>query len=241
MLIICICVSIAIAYANGFQYFDHVRGLYEKGRYEEAIQGFTTCKRVYYEELDVASLDNWIAKCKTNIKKRNAAIQDKRRAKIAEATRKAQEAKLAEEQRIKDSIQQERVKRKLLFVSSNAFLIDCEYPGMHQAIKGHIAKNSDFKFTDDPEKAYWSVYVTANAYEQNITEIKLNDEKTRRIFYSNVVAYVKVVDSISNETIYEVEITDKGNSGKDYRPAAIMAYNNINKTIGSEILKQLNK
>ncbi len=254
LILLFVCFTNFLSFAGGIEYFNHVKSLYNSGRYEEALQGFKSCKTVYHSEFNTDQINNiniWISKCQTKISEKKAIIQAKRKAEVAAAQRRAHEAKLAkekkekearlaEEQRIKDSIQQERIKRKLLFVSSNAFLIDCEYTGMHQAIKGHIANNSDFRFTDDPDKAYWSVYVTANAYEQNFTEIKSNNENIRKIYCSNVVAYIKIVDSISNETIYEVEITDKGNSSK-YRTAAINAYNKINKTISSEILKHLNK
>lgn len=218
ILLISIFISVS-AYADGIQYFDYVRSLYEQGRYEEAIQGFTACKKLYYDELDIASIDSWIGKCNIKIKERNAAIQARRQAEIAEAKRKAYEAK-----------QQERIEKKLLYVSSNAFIFNKEYTGMHQAIKGYIAENSEQRFTDDPEMAYWGVYITANAHEYS------ND---CGIHYSNVVAYIKITNEITKETIYESEVIVKGGSSMNYTVAAEKAYRNINKDIGIRIVEQL--
>lgn len=216
------------AYADGIQYFDHVRSMYEQGRYEEALQGFTACKKLYYDELDIASIDKWINTCNSKIKERNAAVQAKRQAEIAKA-------KLAEERRAHEEKQKKIVEKKLLFISSNAFLFDKEYTGMHQAIKGYIADNSEQKFTDDPEMAYWCVYITANAYEYS----HINE-----VYNANVVAYIKVVDAITNEIIYEGETYIRKGSSRGYEYAAQLAYSisnkdNIVKIVGTKIMEQL--
>lgn len=228
-LLISIFISVS-AYADGIQYFDYVRSLYEQGRYEEAIQGFNACKKLYYDELDIASIDNWVGKCNIKIKERNAAIQARRQAEIADAKRRADEARLAEERKAYEIRQQERKEKKLLYVSSNAFLFDAEYTGMHQAIKGYITDNSEQRFTDDSEMAYWCVYVTANAYEYNISN---------NTYFSNVTAYIKITNEITKETIYENEVVEKGGSSMSYTVAAEKAYRNINKNIGIRIIEQL--
>lgn len=222
ILMISILISVT-AYADGIQYFDHVRSMYEQGRYEEALQGFTACKKLYYDELDIASIDNWINTCNSKIKERNATVQAKRQSEIAKA-------KLAEERRAHEEKQKKIVEKKLLFVSSNAFLFDKEYTGMHQAIKGYIADNSEQRFTDDSEMAYWCVYVTANAYEYNMNN---------NTYFSNVTAYIKITNEITKETIYENEVVEKGGSSMNYTVAAEKAYRNINKNIGIRIIEQL--
>lgn len=234
ILLISILMSVS-AYADGIQYFDYVRFLYEQGRYEEAIQGFTACKKLYYDELDVASIDNWIGKCNIKIKERNAAIQARRQAEIADAKRRADESRLAEERKAYEARQQERKERELLYVSSNAFIFDKEYTGMHQAIKGYIAENSEQRFTDNSEMAYWCVYITANAYEYS----HINE-----VFNSNVVAYIKVVNAITNDVIYEGETYIRKGSSRGYEYAAQLAYSisnkdNIVKRVGTKILEQL--
>lgn len=221
------------AFADGIKYFEHVKSLYEQGRYEEAIQGFTACQNLYSDELDVVSLNDWIGKCRTKISERNTEIQAKKQAEIAETKRKVAETRLAEERKAYEARQKEKKEKKLLFVSSNAFLFDKEYTCMHQAIKGYIANNSSQKFTDNSDEACWCAYVTANAYEYSHTG--------NNIFYSNVVAYIKVIDEITNETIYEDEIIVRRGSSINYKVAAETAYRNINIEIGSKLLQQLNK
>lgn len=219
LLIISVFIGV-VAYADGIEYFEHVKSLYQQGRYEEAKQGFVSCKTYYSDELNVSSINEWIRLCQSKINERKAAIQAKRQAEIAEAQRKAYEAK-----------QQERIEKKLLYVSSNAFIFNKEYTGMPQAIKGYIADNSEQRFTDDPEMAYWCVYVTANAHEYSIDN--------GGIHHSHVVAYIKISNEITKETIYESEVVVKGGSSMNYTVAAEKAYRNINKDIGSKIIEQL--
>lgn len=219
LLIISVFIGV-VAYADGIEYFEHVKSLYQQGRYEEAKQGFVSCKTYYSDELNVSSINKWIRLCQSKINERKAAIQAKRQAEIAEAQSKAYEAK-----------QQERIEKKLLYVSSNAFIFNKEYTGMPQAIKGYIADNSEQRFTDDPEMAYWCVYVTANAHEYSIDN--------GGIHYSHVVAYIKISNEITKETIYESEVVVKGGSSMNYTVAAEKAYRNINKDIGSKIIEQL--
>lgn len=219
LLIISVFIGV-VAYADGIEYFEHVKSLYQQGRYEEAKQGFVSCKTYYSDELNVSSINEWIRLCQSKINERKAAIQAKRQAEIAEAQRKAYEAK-----------QQERIEKKLLYASSNAFIFNKEYTGMPQAIKGYIADNSEQRFTDDPEMAYWCVYVTANAHEYSIDN--------GGIHYSHVVAYIKISNEITKETIYESEVVVKGGSSMNYTVAAEKAYRNINKDIGNKIIEQL--
>lgn len=209
-----------VAYADGIEYFEHVKSLYQQGRYEEAKQGFVSCKTYYSDELNVSSINEWISLCQSKINERNAAIQARQQAEIAEAKRKAYEAK-----------QQERIEKKLLYVSSNAFIFNKEYTWMHQAIKGYIAENSEQRFTDNPEMAYWCVYITANAHEYSTDD--------RGIHYSNLVAYIKITNEITKETIYESEVIVKGGSSMNYTVAAEKAYRNVNKDIGIRIVEQL--
>ena len=221
LLIISVFIGI-VAYADGIEYFEHVKSLYQQGRYEEAKQGFVSCKADYSDEVNVASINEWISLCQSKITERNAAIQAKRQAEIAEAKRKADEARLAAERKAYEVKQQERIEKKLLYISSNAFLFDKEYLGMHQAIKGYIADNSEQRFTDDPEMAYWCVYVTANAHEYSIDN--------GGIHYSHVVAYIKISKEIARENVYAREIV--------LNLVCRLLFEK-NKNIGSKIIEQL--
>lgn len=241
LLIISVFIGV-VAYADGIEYFEHVKSLYQQGRYEEAKQGFVSCKTYYSDELNVSSINEWIRLCESKINERNAAIQARRQAEITETKRRADEARLAAERKAYEAKQQERIEKKLLYISSNAFLFDKEYLGMHQAIKGYIADNSKQRFTDDPEMAYWCVYVTANAYEFSSLPID-SDPNSKNVWYtSKVVAYIKIINEITNETLYEGEIiqSDAWNrSTIDYKHSAEKAYRLINVEIGNRIFKQI--
>lgn len=230
------------AHADGIKYFEHVRALYQKGRYEEARQGFIVCKTVYSKELDVNNIEVWIKDCDAKIYKQKASIKAKREAELAEAKRRAEAVKLAEERKAYEAKQKERIEKKLLYVSSNAFIFDREYTGMHQAIKGYIAENSEQRFAEDSDKAYWCVYITANAYEFSSLPIG-SDSNSKKVWYtSKVVAYIKVTNEITNETLYEGEIIQsdaRNRSSIDYKHSAEKAYKLINEEIGNRILKQL--
>lgn len=236
LLIISVFIGI-VAYADGIEYFEHVKSLYQQGRYEEAKQGFVSCKTYYSDELNVSSINEWIRLCESKINERNVAIQARRQAEITETKRRADEARLAAERKAYEVKQQERIEKKLLYISSNAFLFDKEYLGMHQAIKGYIADNSEQRFTDDPESAYWCVYITANAYEYRETK----NNRGESTFYSNVIAYVKIVDEITQEIIYEGEIEDSLGDYYCYENAAKNVYRKkINTRIANKILTYLN-
>ena len=239
ILIIGILISLTSAYADGLQYFDHVRSLYEQGRYEEALQGFNACKKLYSNELDVVSIDSWIGKCNAKIKARETAEKARRDAKIAEDKRRAEAERAEAERKAYEAKQQERIEKQLLYVSSNAFIFDKEYTGMHQAIKGYIADNSNYRFTNDLDMAYWSVYVSANAADCLVHEIGDGG----KYFTANVVAYVTVKNEITGEIIYEGEVSLADNKHKSTISAeksATKAYKIINEEIGSKILEQLN-
>ena len=238
ILIISMFISVS-AYADGLEYFDHVKSLYQQGRYDEAMQGFISCKTYYSAELNVSSVNEWIALCQTKIDEKNAAIKAKRNAKIAEDKRKADAARAEAERKAYEAKQQERIEKQLLYVSSNAFIFDKEYTGMHQAIKGYIADNSNYRFTNDLDMAYWSVYVSANAVDCLVQE--LGD--VGKYFTANVVAYVTVKNEITGEIIYEGEVSladKKPKSTISAENSATKAYKIINEEIGSKILEQLN-
>ena len=245
-----------IAYADrsskideALKHFDYYHSLYNKGKYEEALQGFNDCKRRYASELDIASLSGWIGKCNQKIAARKAAIRKQRQAQIAAAERKVAEAKLAEERRIaaeklaaekaeKARLDSLRKVNELLFVSSNAFMLDKEYAGMHQAVKANISKNNPKqRFADNSEEAYWSVYITARIDRQEEEKSAFDPNIIQH--YAWVVAYVKIVDNISDVTLYDGEIADVKGGGFNRKVADEDAYKELSKKVGSIIVEQL--
>lgn len=226
VLIISVFICVA-AYADGIEYFEHVKTLYQQGRYEEAKQGFLSCKTYYSEELNISSINKWISLCQSKINERNAAIQARRQAEIADAKRKADEAKIAKLNALKAAEDSIRKEKKLVYISSNAYIFDKEYTGMHQSIKGYIAQHSKQKYTNELNKAYWGIYITANAYKR-----KNNNNR----FASDVIAYVTIKNLYSDEIIYEDEIIERAISTIDFNEAAKGSYKKINNKIANKII-----
>lgn len=161
------------ALADGPEYFRHVRGLYEQGRYEEAIQGFGICKWLYSDELSTQNIDEWITKCNKGIEDRKAAAAAKR-ARAAAAERAAIEERKAA-----------RLKNKLVYIKTDVWTLDSPYPQYSSDIIGHL-EDAGYHFTDNQEDALWSVYITAATSKRAPDQL---DPKHR----VEVVAFYKIV------------------------------------------------
>lgn len=206
--------SIGVLMADniGRDYYDHVVKLYNQGEYEQAKQGFMLCLNNFKADVSERYCNEYIQLCDKQIAACRAAWA-------------AHEAK-----------RQKRIEDKLIYVSSDAYIFDTPYSDMHRAIKGYLS-DAGFEFTDDPELAYWSVYVTAVAYELNYVE----DEG----FYRSAVnVCVKIVNEIDDgKTVYENEIPENvGINIFSYAQAARNAYQKeVNKKIGELIVSKIKK
>ncbi|WP_298062021.1 hypothetical protein [uncultured Rikenella sp.] len=213
-------------FAGNPKIYEDAKTWYAQEQYEKAIQGFELCKIRYSNVLDEEDLNSWISKCNNGIRLRKAKLTKERKA----AARSAVEAAASAAKK------QKRIEDELVYVSSDAYIFDTQYADMHRAIKGYLS-DTGFEFTDNPELAYWSVYVTALAYELNYVE----DEG----FYRSAVdVCVKIVNEIDNgKIVYENEIPE--NIGIDifsYAQAARKAYQKkINKKIGELIVSKIKK
>ena len=222
IIIICFLFGINTFAATDNSIFEKAVTLYNQQRYQEARVLFVEFKNAN-SEYSNKEIDKWIQACKTEIDKIVA------QQKAAERKRLTAEEKRKAEEKLK-----RRKEQKLIYITSNAYIENKEYKGMHQAIKGYIANNSNFKFTDDPEMSYWSVYITSNATEYS-----------KGMFYlANIESYIIIKNEIEIETIYEDEIINdpqeaKSTMGVD--SAAKIGYKVINKEIADIIINQINK
>ena len=138
LLLSCLILALPL-YADGLQYLNHCKSLYNSGRYEEAKHGFTICK--VYDDIDNAALDAWISKCEKKIElKRQAAKQD--------AQKKLEE----------------REANKYVVISTDARALTSNYSCFQSAIKGNLKQLRFVKLEDD---AKWGIYITANARKYN--------------------------------------------------------------------------
>ena len=201
------------ALADGPEYFRHVRGLYEQGRYEEAIQGFGICKWLYSDELSTQNMDEWITKCNKGIEDRKAAAAAKR-ARAAAAERAAYEAK-----------QRAREENKLIYIACDALNLNGVEFDLASVITHNVQKQTKLLFTKNPDDAYYYVYVSAISRKHNLD---------KGVYYSNVVANVSVTNM--KDVIYFADrIEDTQGNTRNYEKAAELCYAMIGNDIGDEI------
>lgn len=227
--------SIGVLMADniGRDYYDHVVQLYNQGDYDNAKHGFQFCIDKFNADVSVQNCNEYIRLCNKHIAARQAAVLEKKKAAERAA---AAERKALEEQTKK------RIEDRLVYISTDAFIFDRQYSTMHSAIKGYLS-NAGFNFTDDPEKAYWSVYVTACAYEYGQNDLPMTSG-VGKLYNSAVGASIKIVDNISDRNIYENEISgeyDRNYRDKDssYYKAAMKVYTRINSKLGELIENNL--
>lgn len=247
-----------LVYNDAKEYY--YRGLTKKGDaaivfFEKAQEGFKICKKSLSKQFDRDDLERWISKCEDAIRlKRQQEIDELEAAtaaeieatkrKIAElkaAERRAAEERLAkEEERIRqkqaeelEAKRQKRIEDKLVFVSSDAFIFDRKYD-LHSSVERALSDDG-FRLTDDPEKARWSVYITAMAYEVG-TEYITTSHGEEQIYLSNVDALVKIADNVKDDLIFEgnIEYNHK-DIGINYQKSAQEVFTQLKKDISSTI------
>ncbi len=219
ILTILIGVLLAIpSFADGFEYLEHCKALYNNGRFEEAKQGFSLCK--VYAELNSADMDAWISKC-------DSAIAE-RKNRAAAAARKVE----AERKAAYEESQRLRKENRLVFVSSNAMNLFGEEVGFETAMRKSLT-SAKYKCTTDPELALWSVYVTANAREAGYIQ-----EEGRYCSYVDVV--IQLQNEMTGEILFEDELHQQGGSDKSFAIATRDAYLVANKKIGTVLVSALN-
>lgn len=224
MLLCSLLISLNIA-ADG--HITAIKNLIDKGDYETAKKKIEIYEKLYPKEFTKDVVAFWMQKCDDGIAKKNRDEEIKvaeANAKRKEEEKRKQEAKLERERLQKEEA---RKQNKFVYKSVNATTIGGkEYAGMSRAIKA-----DGVKFTDKEELAYWSVYITAEVYDQ-----KQNEHGENLIDYKSfVVAYLKIVNNITNSVIHQEEIKMNGSNTSSLEGATIKAYNKINKTIGEKI------
>ena len=216
MLLCSLLISLNIA-ADG--HITEIQKLIDDGDYETAKRKITHYQKVYPKEFTEDVVAFWMQKCDEGIdnKKRKEKIQaDKAKA------RKEKEERLQKEEA--------RKQNKLVYISAEATTIGGkEYAGMSSAIKA-----DGIKFTDTKEDAYWSVHITAEVKDHHTKENDYNGKKMKK-YYSTVVAYLTIVNNITDSIIHQEEIRKESNSTQDYERAVNTAYQDINKKIWNKI------
>lgn len=230
----------------------YIRGLSQEGndaitslqlankKFEECLTACEIAGSVLWDKEDLKSR---ISKCENAICLKRQEQEAKQRAEQAhlEAVKKAEKERLVkEEEKIRqkqaeelEAKRQKRIEDKLVYVLSDAYIFDRKYSDMHSAIKGHLS-DAGFKFTDDHERAYWSVYITAAAYEYDYSKVEGG------VYYSIVTACVKVVNEIDgNNYENEIETDQYGHYLSNYEAAKLAYKEELNQRLGELIANKL--
>ncbi len=203
---------------EGITYFESIKKSYAKGEYRDALEGFQYCKKEYSNQLNTSKIDEWINLCNSNIENK-VAIE--------------QQIKKQEEDNNKLKTRREN---RLIYLSTEASIFNEKYNEILLALKDYINENSDLKFTSDPDKAYWCIYVTAEAKEKSAT-----DNEGGKYYVSDVASNIKIKDMVANETICDNSITTTGTrKASGYKMSATDAYKKLKEEIGNIILKSIN-
>ena len=207
-------------FADGLHYFNHCKSLYSNGRYEEAKQGFTLCK--VYDDVNSADMDAWIAKC-------DQAIEAKKNKAAAVAKKLA-----AERQAAYEKSQRQREENNLIYISTNARTIDSDYPSMQSAIKGKLQQ---FHFSKKEDDARWGVYVSANAREQQSSDVVVNSTGARFVYAEGIL---QIIDLLTGEVYFEQEYSEKF-ATTNLAIAEKKAYSRLIDSISTDIINTISQ
>lgn len=186
-----------------------IKELIDKGDYETAKKQIELYEKLYPNVFTKEVAAYWTQKCNEGIK---SAAEVKRKAQAEQVQRERKEA---------------RKQNKLVYISAKATTVGGkEYPGMDKSVK-----SDNLKYSDTEEFAYWSVYITAQVCDSH-TETIFN---TMTRYHLKVVAYLKIVDNITNISIYEEEIEVEKTHTGNYEGAADAAYRKIKNEIRTKI------
>lgn len=204
------------AFADGGQYFQHVRSLYNQGKYDEALLGFQNCKKYYPADKDLQNADYWINECTSKIEAKAKAAKEarERRARANAAAQKA--------------LQQRRDKR-LIYISSDALNLDGREYDLSKVIIKKVQDETGLLFTTDPDDAFYYTYVSAFARNHHY-------ENGR--YASNVVANVMVKDM--DDVVHFADRAEETQmSTLNYAEAAELCYDRVGNAIGEGISRRI--
>lgn len=206
----------------GIQYFNDMVALFEKGDYENALNGFEYCIEKFSSVVSEKNCNYYISECDKKIANKRAEIVAKKKALEKEA---ADQAKA-------DSIRKIRQEeRNLIYISTYARTLTGEYTTMKSAIKGNLKQ---FKSWPTEEEARWGIYINANAREYSNPN---NDPFGNYMIYVDAVC--QICDLLTGEIIFENKYSPKDGS-PNLTQAIDKVYKKLINTISDDIKANIN-
>ncbi len=210
------------AYADGYRSYNMARDLYKSGHYEEAKQRCMICVKHYPDDdLVWSKIDQLVNDCDARLKEK--AERQKEKAALMAKAHEEQRRKYEEQQRL-------RKERKLIYVSVNASTLDGEFPDFKSDIIGALGRYN-YRFTNDIEKAYWTVYASVDATKLS----KPNTDDPNHII--QLIAHYSIRNDYEDyiPSGGEGSCDAKGRSGIDYNKSVYDAYANLKGQLGEVI------
>ncbi|MBD5584725.1 MAG: DUF1682 domain-containing protein [Clostridia bacterium] len=209
-------------YADGYSSYNMALELYKSGYYEEAKQRCMICVKHYPDDdLVWSKISQLVNDCDARLKEK--AERQKEKAALMAKAHEEKRRKYEEQQRL-------RKERKLIYVSVNASTLDGKFPDFKNDIIGILGRYN-YRFTNDIEKAYWTVYVSVDVTKLSKSNIDDPNHIIRLIaHYSIRNNYEDYIPSGG-----EGSCDAKGRSGIDYNKSVYNAYANLESQLGEVI------
>lgn len=204
------------AFADGGQYFQHVKSLYNQGKYEEARLGFQNFKTYYPDDKDSQNADYWINECTSKIEAK------------AKAAKEARERRARADVAAKKALQQRRDKC-LIYLSSDALNLDGREYDLSKVIIKKVQDETGLLFTTNPDDAFYYAYVSAFARNHSFE----NNQ-----YASNVVANVMVKD-MDDVIHFADRVEETQLSTLNFAKAAELCYDRVGIAIGDGISRRI--
>ncbi len=143
----------------------------------------------------------------------------------------------------KFNIAEQNVKRQLaelkhstaIYISCNADLFGKPYPSLLNELKGKLAAKG-CSFTDSPNNADW--VITVNCFAREHSNVKAGNSNA---YFTYVDAAITIDKTISQQRIYEDEVSVKGSHTFGYQEAAKAGYKDIIKELSQIINKSIDQ
>ena len=122
-----------------------------------------------------------------------------------------------------------------VFLSVNAYMFGSKYAALKSEIEGELSKMG-CTFVSNASQSDWAVFVTASAREYNVYEAGGIKQ-----YFCYVDAKITVDKTVTEQRIYENQMSEKGGHTLGYEQAARQAYRDISPRISKIIKEQINQ
>jgi len=115
----------------------------------------------------------------------------------------------------------------------SAEMFGTRYPALQNELKGILAQDG-CNFTENPKQSDWIIRINASSRKYN--DVNMNGQP---FYFTYADAEITIDKTITSQRIYEDGLSVKGGHSLNHTAAARVAYKNLEKQLGSIILKTI--